>query len=268
MQKMLEGFFCYPAFAREAISLQRKHIPEAENRLLILYTLRRLGPVTGMQLLQMMVELDLMNYFTLQLSLTDMESQGQIIQRAHPCGSLWDMTQEGVFALDSFVTRIPASRRSLIDQSAKAYRDRFLQEQLAPADSFTLPTGQVCIRLRLLEKDASLMDLLVCVEAGEAPSCLQERWHACAQGVYGDVMSALTGGYSTEAQVPEAPEGAIQMISDGEWLLTLADHPLQPLITLLLPLPQEHLARYAAARWPAQCGALRERVLQQMRSAR
>jgi len=216
----------------------------------------------------MMVELDLMNYFTLQLSLADMEAQGQLIQRVHPSGSLWDLTQEGVFALDSFVTRIPASRRGLIDSHAQAYRSRFLQEQLAPADSFTLPTGQVCIRLRLLEKDASLMDLLVCVAPGEAPSCLQERWHACAQAVYSAVMNALTGGYSAEAEVPEAPEGLIQMVSDGEFLLTLADCPAQPTITLLLPLPQEHLARYAASRWEGQYAALRALTLKQLQAAR
>ena len=247
--------------------MQRKHIPEAENRLLILYTLRRLGPVTGMQLLQMMVELDLMNYFTLQLSLADMEAQGQLVQRVHPSGSLWDLTQEGIFALDSFVTRIPASRRSLIDAHLKDYHDRFLQEQLAPADSFTLPTGQVCIRLRLLEKDASLMDLLVCVSPGETPSCLQERWHACAQAVYSAVMAALTDGYSADAAVPEAPDGMIQMVSDGEFLLTLADYPAQPMITLLLPLPQEHLARYAASRWADQHKALRRLTLEQLQAA-
>ena len=56
--------------------MERKNIPEFENRLLILYALRRLGPMTDMPLLRLMVELDLMNYITLQLSLTDMEAQG------------------------------------------------------------------------------------------------------------------------------------------------------------------------------------------------
>ena len=49
--------------------MERKHIPETENRLLILYTLRSLGPVTAMQLLQAMAEGDLMNYITMQLAL-------------------------------------------------------------------------------------------------------------------------------------------------------------------------------------------------------
>ena len=41
--------------------MERRHIPETENRLIILYLLRQLGPVTAMQLLQAMAEADLMN---------------------------------------------------------------------------------------------------------------------------------------------------------------------------------------------------------------
>ena len=75
--------------------MERKHIPETENRLVILYTLRSLGPVTAMQLLQAMAEGDLMNYITMQLALSDMESQGQISQHAHPLGNLIEVTGEG-----------------------------------------------------------------------------------------------------------------------------------------------------------------------------
>ena len=41
--------------------MERRIVPEAELKLVILYTLRKLGPVTSMQLLQFLVEEDLMN---------------------------------------------------------------------------------------------------------------------------------------------------------------------------------------------------------------
>ena len=52
--------------------MERKYIPEPESKLTILYALRGLGPVTDTELLQFLVELDLMNYFTMQLNLCDM----------------------------------------------------------------------------------------------------------------------------------------------------------------------------------------------------
>ena len=41
--------------------MERRHVPDSEQKLVILYALRQLGPVNGMQLLQFLVEKDLMN---------------------------------------------------------------------------------------------------------------------------------------------------------------------------------------------------------------
>ena len=42
--------------------MQRKIIPDAENRLLILYALKTVGAMTDQQLLIVMTDTDLMNY--------------------------------------------------------------------------------------------------------------------------------------------------------------------------------------------------------------
>lgn len=275
---MPEGFFTYPfpvpPFPLHAqprakeYAMERKYIPETENRLLILYALHRLGPMTGMQLLQLMVELDLMNYITLQLSLTDMEAQGQLHQQAHPGGSLYNMTDEGAFTLDSFVHRIPSSRRERIDQQGERFRERFRNEQLAPAESFPLPDDKTCIRLRLLEKNASLMDVLLFVPSASVPTLLQARWHACAQVVYEAVLAALMGGYSESLPMAPAPlQDALHRCDTGEWLLSLSDQPEQPSITLMLVLPGEHLARFCASRWQACCLSLRQSILTALEQA-
>ena len=127
--------------------MERKHIPETENRLLILYTLRQVGPVTAMQLLQAMAESDTMNYITMQLNLSEMEQQGQLTTRAHPLGSLLEMTQEGHYTLSTFAHRIPASRREIIDALAPEWKQRFRAEQESPAESFipsALPVPSRC----------------------------------------------------------------------------------------------------------------------------
>lgn len=247
--------------------MERKVIPETENRLVILYALGRLGPVTGMQLLQYMVELDLMNYITLQLSLGELEEQRQVARRAHPCGELWEMTEEGRFALESFERRIPQSRRELMEQAALTYQPRFRQEQLAPADAVTLSDGTACVRLRLLEERAAMMDVMLYMPAGQVPTVLEERWHACAQEVYEAVMAALTEGYDPAAPAPEAPGGALRQADAGEWLLSLTDREDKPAVSLLLPLPGEHLARWCAARWPAACDGLRAMLMGRLERA-
>lgn len=247
--------------------MERKVIPEAENRLVILYAMARLGPVTGAQLLQFLVELDLMNYITMQLSLSELEKQGQLVRRAYPGGERWEMTEEGRFALESFEKRVPHSRRALMDREAGAYRARFTQEQLATASVVMLPGGAVCASLRLQEVRALLMELTIRMPADRMPTLIEERWRRCAQAVYGAVMAALTEGYRPDAPMPAAPEDGIRQISENEWLLSLSGGSDELAIGLLLPLPGEHLARCCAARWPEVCGELRAEILTALENA-
>ena len=248
--------------------MERKHIPETENRLIILYTLRRLGPVTAMQLLQAMAEADLMNYITMQLALSDMESQGQITQRAHPLGNLIEVTGEGDFILRSFEKRIPASRRALIDEHAADWRDRFATEQMAPAESFTLPDGRTVIHLRLLDKAATLMDLMLYLPAGKTLTLLPERWRACVQVTYSTVLAHLTADYDPSLPMPDAAQTeSVRQCGLEEWLLTLTDNPAAPAIDLMMSLPEEHLARCSALRWPLVCEELRQFVLDVLTNA-
>ena len=242
--------------------MERKHIPETENRLVILYTLRRLGPVTAMQLLQAMAESDLMNYITMQLALSDMESQGQITQRAHPLGHLIEITGEGDFILRSFEKRIPASRRSLIDDHAQEWRDRFQTEQMAPAESFTLPDGRSVIHLRLLDKAATLMDLLLYLPADKTYTLLPQRWRSSVQVTYSTVLAHLTADYSPELPMPDpSATESVRQCGLNDWLLTLTDEPETPGIDLIMSLPDEHLARCAALRWPLVASDIRTFVL-------
>ena len=248
--------------------MERKHIPETENRLIILYTLHRLGPVTAMQLLQAMAEADLMNYITMQLALSDMESQGQITQRAHPLGNLIEVTGEGDFILRSFEKRIPASRRALIDERTDAWRDRFATEQMAPAESFTLPDGRTVIHLRLLDKAATLMDLMLYLPAGTTLTLLPERWRACVQVTYSTVLAHLTADYDPSLPMPDATQTeSVRQCGLEEWLLTLTDNPAAPAIDLMMSLPEEHLARCSALRWPLVCEEIRQFVLDVLTNA-
>lgn len=248
--------------------MERRHIPETENRLIILYTLRRLGPVTAMQLLQAMAEGDLMNYITMQLALSDMESQGQITLRAHPLGNLIELTGEGDYILRSFEKRIPASRRTLIDDRADGWRERFATEQMAPAEAVTLPDGRTVIHLRLLDKAATLMDLMLYLPAEKGFTLLPERWRRCVQVTYSTVLAHLTADYDPSLPMPDSgTTESVRQCGLDDWLLTLSDNPSAPAIDLMMSLPDEHLARCSALRWPLVAEEIRTFVLDVLTNA-
>ena len=54
------------------MKLQRKEISEAEVKLTILQAIDSLSPVTNSQLIRFVGEMDLMDYFSLQINLSDL----------------------------------------------------------------------------------------------------------------------------------------------------------------------------------------------------
>ncbi len=239
--------------------MERRSIPEAENRLLILYALHRLGPATGMQLWQFMAEYDLVNYFSLQLGLAEMQEQGQLMEHAHPLGSLLTVTDTGAYTLGAFDHRIPISRRQLIDREAPAWHERFRLEQQTPAESCPMPDGTLCLRLRLMEADTTLMDILLCRPRSQPITFLQERWRSIAQRVYEAVTMTLLAGFQEDASLPDSLPACVtlQRATQQDWMLSMEDGSM----TLMLFLPDERLARWCAQLWPEKGPRLREDTL-------
>jgi len=131
--------------------VQRKIIPDAENRLLILYALKTVGAMTDQQLLIVMTDTDLMNYITLQLTIADLESEGKLRRQGDTSGGTLELTDAGRYLLNSFEMHIPVSRRGLIDSGAAQWRERFAAEQMAAVEIFDLPNGEKGPHLRIVE---------------------------------------------------------------------------------------------------------------------
>ena len=139
---------------------------------------------------------------------------------------------------------------------------------MAPAESFTLPDGRTCIHLRLLDKAATLMDLVLYLPSGVTLTLLQDRWRACVQEVYMLVLARLTESYDASAPLPPPPEKeTVRQCGVNDWLLTLTDDPAAPRLDLLMSLPDEHLARCSAAHWPMVCGDVREFLIDALKKA-
>ena len=245
--------------------MERRFVPDSEQRLVILYALHLLGPVTSMQLLQFLVEEDLMNYFDMQLNLCELEEQGQLAETTHPLGTLLSVNEKGMFTLDSFGNRIPASRRELIDDHARQWRRRFRMEQQTLADSFPREDGCLCVRLRLLEGNAPLLDMLITLPGVDHIPCLTARWHAAAPAVYAALTESLSAGY-LEIDLPEdLPQGAsLKQVGEDSWLLSLAGQAGDISATTLMTLPDETMARHYAYCWPTAAPALLQLIRTQL----
>lgn len=243
--------------------MQRKYIPEAENRLLVLYALRAVGPLTDSQLLRVMTDTDLMNYITMQLTLADLEKEGFVRRAEHPAGPMLTPTEAGGFLLSSFESHIPLSRRKQVDDGASTWQRRFADEQTALAEETLLPDGRAALRLRLLNGRNMLADMTLALPENQGHiTFLSERWRACMQQVYRLLLTTLSAGLA-EGTLPPMPPNCTIFPEDGaNWLVSGADDPEKPNLTLTMSLPGEALALSAAASLPNQGKNLRDAIVQ------
>ncbi len=245
--------------------MKKRSIPDSEYKLVILYALSRLGPVTNMQLLRFMVELDLMNYFALQLNLSELQEQEQILEKPSPLGTLLTLGEKGEYTLSAFDHRLPSSTKEIIDAACPLWQSRFRREQQTLAESFTLSDGRMCIRLRLLEGETALIDLMLTLDSTAAVPQLSERWGSAAQAVYDTIMSRLGTDYDASVPPPPLPEtAALEQVGDQDWMLSLADTMPGPRMTLMLSVPDQGLALHYAARWQSCCDDMRSLLLELM----
>ena len=214
--------------------MQRKIIPDAENRLLILYALKTVGAMTDQQLLIVMTDTDLMNYITLQLTIADLESEGKLRRQGDTSGGTLELTDAGRYLLNSFEMHIPVSRRGLID-------------------------SEKGLHLRIVDRRNVLLDITFALPTGKRINCLQQRWQQCMNQVYLLLLSTLGSGHTPEKKLPDGC--SVLQVSDSEWLTTACDNPTQPTITLMVSLPTEETAHECAAAFPTMSAVVRDAIL-------
>ncbi|MBQ8537530.1 MAG: DUF4364 family protein [Clostridia bacterium] len=228
--------------------IDRKVSP-MEHKLLILYTIKQLGSVTNLQLLQFMVDNQFMDYMTLQLALGEMLETGQLEMLPHALGALYQLTPQGKEALSMFVKRVPYSRRKAAQEAARAWKRRFELEQQLLSDFEKRPDGQFDLSLSLLENGSPQMLIHLVLPAWNMADCFARAWPKQAQAIYAHILQALGDGYqAAQRQLSQQTGCTLIPQENGEALMKLFQGE-DPILTLAFPLPSDedvacHMAQH------------------------
>ncbi len=226
--------------------------PDLENKLLILFAVDELGPLTSLQLLQILAEYNLMDYITMQLTLGDMIATGHLSSIPHALGTLFTLSSEGRESLALFLHRLPHSTRALIHDAVPEWKPRFARETQILADFHRREDGKYDLRLRLMEKDSPLLDMTITIPTRDMADQFSRRWPEAAPAFYGYLMKELGDDFSSDRKPPsilpegvfidwECTQGCILRLSRGD--------PAAPVLTMALALPTESMALFFSGRW-------------------
>lgn len=234
--------------------------PDLENRLLILHAIDQFGPLSSLQILQFLAEHDLMDYITLQLTLGDLAQTGHLCTTPHALGLLHALTPAGKESLILFLHRLPHSIRTLVQESLPGWKKRFQREAQMLSDFHRREGGGYALRLRLMEKDAPLLDMAIALPTRGAADRYSRRWEKAAPMFYGFLMQELGDDFSQDVEPPAVlpADAAIENRQDAQGCLLHLHYnaPDRPAIKLAVSLPTESMALFFAGRWESRAGGI------------
>ena len=180
-----------------ALNNKRK-APDKEKRLILLYIIARIGCISDMQLLQLLFENDLMNYFDMMITLSDLCAQGQCTRTPSNGNSMYTPTDAGKEAVELFANDIPASIRMTLDENMPSWKEQVLTQQTYPTAHRQTHRGEYCLDLSVMEKDMEMLRISLSLPTEELAKQLEAAWPAKAGQIYSMLFTVLAEPHETK----------------------------------------------------------------------
>ena len=164
----------------------------AENKLLILYILNSLkGPISNNQLTEIVLENNLMNYFTLQQYISELETSEFFKYENHNDKKLLTITEKGENVLSFFKDRISPSKISVLDDYLSKKIATIKKELTIQSDYTPIKDDIFLVELKAFEDDSVLIDLKISVPSKKHAVSLCSNWKNNYSSIYTEIINLL-----------------------------------------------------------------------------
>ncbi|MGI6704153.1 MAG: DUF4364 family protein [Clostridia bacterium] len=166
----------------------------AENKLVLLYMLSETDiPLSKNQITQVVLENNLMNYFSMQQLLAELVQSGLVVCYEDMGRHLYRIQRKGLETLTLFSARIPLKLKETLRKYLQDKKILLRKETRAFGSYWADEQGSYSVALRLTrgEDPAVEIKLKTDTESGAVEIC--SNWKANAEAIYQGIFKLLTG---------------------------------------------------------------------------
>lgn len=164
----------------------------ASNKLLILYILDKIKmDLTNSQITQLIMETELMNYFSLQEFLSQLIESNFVQIYNESNKELYSLTTKGMQALEYFLGRIPQDIKDKIDIYTIQNKDQILNDTQVKSDFIKVSDNEFIVSLKVIENQTNLIDLNLNVSSNKQAKLICDNWKNNASHLYADIIQLL-----------------------------------------------------------------------------
>ncbi|WMJ85933.1 DUF4364 family protein [Anaerocolumna sp. MB42-C2] len=161
-------------------------------KLIILFLLDKVDfPLTNAQISNFILEKDYTNYFNIQQSISELLEAEFVTVETVGHSSHYRITASGRETLSFFGNMISSAIQSDILDYLRKNKYPLRDEVSTLSEYYEAKRGEYMVRLRVVEKEDSIIDLTIAVPTKEDASKICDNWRTRSQQIYAYVLSNL-----------------------------------------------------------------------------
>jgi predicted transcriptional regulator len=164
----------------------------AENKLLILYIFNKIKlSVSNNQITEIILENNLINYFTLQQYLNELVSSNFIKYTDESGSRRFTITDKGMKVLSLFENRLSSDKVELLNNYLENQIDSIRKDVTVTADYTIENKNNIIVNLKAIENDSILIDIKINVVSNKQARTLCDKWKNNSSELYKDIIQIL-----------------------------------------------------------------------------
>lgn len=164
----------------------------ASHKLLILYILDKINmDLTNSQITQVVLETEVMNYFSLQQFLAQLMESKFLTIYEDSNKEYYTLTKKGIETLDYFLTRIPNETLLKLDDYLNVNKENLLADTQVKSSFVKQSENEFIVNLRVIENQSNLIDLNLNVSSEKQAKLICDNWKKNASYMYAEVIGLL-----------------------------------------------------------------------------
>ena len=161
-------------------------------KLIILYFLSKVDyPLTNAEISGFLLEREYTNYFTIQEVISDLLDSEFISSTQIRNSSYFKITPAGKETLSYFGGQISDSIKAEIEAFLKENNYKLRNESSVTAEYFETKKGEYCVRLKVIERESTLLDLTYAVPSESVAIKICDSWKERNEEIYTTLFDLL-----------------------------------------------------------------------------
>jgi predicted transcriptional regulator len=161
----------------------------AENKLLLLYIINKLDmPVSNSDITQIVLENNLINYFSLQQYLSELIESGFLNDLKEDRKHTLSINTKGREVLQFFTSRIPEKKKTIIDSYLEVHLPNIKSKLEVLCEYEPLKDDSFIVSLKLMNKNGLLMELKLPAASNTEARKICSCWKENSNDIFKNIM--------------------------------------------------------------------------------